>query len=646
MKKNIILLNKSDSTELYYPLLWASSKTYYEKNGLHPDKFNWPLPSGDYLESDEEIISWIRSNPPSFFGISLYMWNFGRAMRIAQIVRNEFPDCIIVTGGPQQYFKHNNKWFFDHNYLNASLPGDEYGERTIADILDQLAIGSTVDWNSVNGVVYPSKNKKTILNSKKQNHKNTFKWEYSPYYSQLDQLLNWKKLVNDYKLHNPVHWKYIDLKIETTRGCPYGCTYCDWGGGINSKVIAKSVEYVEQDILAIGQLKARFVYLCDANFGILGQRDIDVVNLFAKYKKKTNYPAVLHMGGFAKTKKALGTIKEIISIMAENQLDFFKAYKVSVQSLDKTVMSNVDRVDIPFDSYVELANYMLTNYGYKPHSELILGLPGQTINNFYSEMSQVLEHNFVPQYYSWILLPEAPAYSRDYREKFKLMSVTKTGATASTITTNFDQQLVQTNNSNAAYEIVKETYSYSEDNYIEMAIMSSLITGLYYAGITPIFNGTDTNKVLPKLWEQIRKFTNIVNSYRNWLNSSEHPVFLVKSLRDNNKYVPLDIFWVEYVFYHSDHVREMLSSVINSDIVNQYFESVIDKNSYQILSNSHWFSKSVAPNKAANHLINKISILGKPNNLLIGKKYFTVVKIYKQICATIYLLNIKRQYSD
>ena len=43
--------------------------------------------------------------------------------------------------------------------------------------------------------------------------------------------------------------------LETTRGCPYGCTYCDWGGGVGAKVIAKDLEYVEQDIEAISKLK-------------------------------------------------------------------------------------------------------------------------------------------------------------------------------------------------------------------------------------------------------------------------------------------------------------------------------------------------------------------------------------------------------
>jgi len=94
--------------------------------------------------------------------------------------------------------------------------------------------------------------------------------------------------------------------------------------------------------------------------------------------------------------------------------------------------------------------------------ELIYGLPGMTIDKFYQELDLLGSKQLSIQWYPWILLPEAPAYSRDYRNKYQIKTLTKTVEGVYATTTN------------SLNEVVVESFSYSKDQYLEMILTSGL----------------------------------------------------------------------------------------------------------------------------------------------------------------------------
>src|SRR2546423_1017978 len=62
---------------------------------------------------------------------------------------------------------------------------------------------------------------------------------------------------------------------ETNRGCPYACTFCDWGSAIAQKLSVWDPARLDREIEYFGQKRIRYVYAADANFGIL-PRDVDI----------------------------------------------------------------------------------------------------------------------------------------------------------------------------------------------------------------------------------------------------------------------------------------------------------------------------------------------------------------------------------
>src|SRR5262249_30735181 len=69
--------------------------------------------------------------------------------------------------------------------------------------------------------------------------------------------------------------RWIAAIIETNRGCPYSCTFCDWGAATASKIRLFSTERVFAEIDWVSKNRIEVLWFADSNFGIF-PRDIDI----------------------------------------------------------------------------------------------------------------------------------------------------------------------------------------------------------------------------------------------------------------------------------------------------------------------------------------------------------------------------------
>lgn len=425
-KKNIVIANfPRMSREIWLPFLWTQAKTYYELYGERVDEWNWVPCFHDVfsVEYNDNIKDLLRKTPPDIFAVSLYVWNYRQAFEITAWVKETFPECVVISGGPHQHFKHNIDWFKKHPYLDASLPGDCYGELCFKEILDNYDNETKkVNWRKVTDMWYPSKGRMALTNtvsmSNAERRNYSFDWS-----SMRSQVKHMKEFSQYQQKHFP---KSVSLAIiETTRGCPYGCTYCDWGGGTLSPVLKKSVETVKQDIDALMEFNLAWIFLADANFGIFGDRDVEIMKHIASANKK--YLKFFKMGysGFAKTQNKLKFIKEILTINIENQLTMTNELKISVQSLDDQVLKNIDRKNIPLEAQIEEFGKLAKDNKLPMYVEMIMALPGITLDKYYYEIDEFAKYKLAVQWFDWILLPESPAYAKEYREKFGMITLMK-----------------------------------------------------------------------------------------------------------------------------------------------------------------------------------------------------------------------------
>ena len=470
-KKNIIVANfPRFSGEIWMPFLWAQAKTYYELYGERTDEWNWVPCYHDVFSSEynDQVKELIRQNPPDIFAISLYVWNYTQAFEIAVWVKEQWPDCVIISGGPHQYFKHDSNWFKQHPYLDASLPGDCYGELCFKETLDNYDDDTkSVDWKRVTDMWYASKGRMALTNtvSMSKAERRNYAFDWSSMTAQLEHL----KLFDQYqKLHFPN--SMLLAIIETTRGCPYGCTYCDWGGGTATAVLQKTLPTVKQDIDALMNFDTTYLYLADANFGIFGDRDVEILQYIADCKIVHRKFFGLGYGGFAKTENKIDYIREILKINVEHDLSMTKELKLSMQTLDDQILKNIDRKNIPMDKQLEVYGPLAKNNKLPLYVEMIMALPGMDLDKYYYEVDQLGKHRLSVQWFEWILLPETPAYSTEYRQQYGIKTIMKYRGWGAL-------------EPNSEREVVVACDGMTTDDYLQMIISNSVYHMLVQGGV-------------------------------------------------------------------------------------------------------------------------------------------------------------------
>lgn len=548
MKKNIVVYSPSRfANEVWLPVLWAQAKTYYERNGQRIDSWNWaPCTADIYSDDLNKVKITLGHIEPDVFAVSLYVWNYNIGHQIAQWVKQQWPKCIVITGGPHQYFKYDDDWFVKYPYIDASLPGENSGELCLQQILDSVDDNNNVDWNSVTDVCYPHKTSRHAIRSKNistARDKQDFDYNWSVFDSQFEYLKNFASLA---KTVDPT-MKILSI-IETTRGCPYGCTYCDWGGGINTKVLKKPIEVVKQDIDAICQLNLHFLYFADANFGIFGDRDVDILQYLADQRLAHTQFFNIGYGGFAKTENKLLYIEKILKIDLKYQLSLLNEIKLSLQSLDPEVLKIIDRKNVSLIKQMVMLKNITPWYKKLPiYIELIYGLPGMTLEKFYQELDFLGAKKLSIQWYPWILLPEAPAYSREYRNKYQLKTLIKTSG-----------WWTYENETNNLNEIVIESFSYNQDQYLEMLLSSGLyklfVQGGYLQNFTKWLDHTHQiglGKLIQSIYQEFLPTTDflcpVIDTWKQQISQDSTTGCFVKI---QNQDVYLGLYLVAIAFLH------------------------------------------------------------------------------------------------
>jgi radical SAM superfamily enzyme YgiQ (UPF0313 family) len=332
-------------------------------------------------------------------GISTYVWNIQISLEVSRRIKERWPDKLIVFGGPQvpdkpEEFLRSNRF--------VDLVVHNEGERTFTAVVDSFP---TRNWENITGVSYLSKQDE-FRSSPPTPRMRELNEVPSPFLNGIfDGLLE----------RNPAE-KWIGL-WETNRGCPFQCTFCDWGSATAAKVTKFEEDRVLREIDWMARNKIEYIFVCDANFGIQ-TRDIDIAKRVAEIKEKTGYPQ-----GFSvqNTKNATERAYETQKIIADAGLN--KGVALSMQSLDPVTLQNIKRDNISLETYLELAR-RFTADNIETYSDLILPLPGETYESFCAGVDSLInagQHNRI-QFNNLSILPNAEMGDPEYLKKFGMVT--------------------------------------------------------------------------------------------------------------------------------------------------------------------------------------------------------------------------------
>ena len=381
------------------PIHWFNFKNYYTKNGRYSSNIFWQEPLLDVEGmSFDDIVNYYDKQDSEIYLFSSYVWSHMAIMAIAKEIKNRNPNRIIVIGGPHLGITHNKlDWFFSHKFVDAICEPTSYGEWFIEDMLNQYAEGD-IDWKQVRFSIFRTGRGPVPS-------KITFEFPQAMIPGNEDIVYKCKDIAMEANIP-------LVLPIELSRGCPYACVFCEWGGGIGGKVIRKPLDMIKQDLDYIPQFGIEGVQIVDANYGIF-KEDVDVSEYIEQSKNIYGLPTQVELFGITKSKQEArwAVIEPLARCGAVNR------YKISLQSISQEVLRNIKRTDVPREKDFEFARYLEKTYDVRSDIEFILGLPGYTKEDFYDEIDLQYEHGYQLERYIWLLLPDSPAFDPEYKEK-------------------------------------------------------------------------------------------------------------------------------------------------------------------------------------------------------------------------------------
>lgn len=203
--------------------------------------------------------------------------------------------------------------------------------------------------------------------------------------------------------------------MQTTRGCPYHCTFCWEGGSFFTKIGRFTQQQVreELDYIATRVGKVPDLNIVDANFGMF-KEDLDTTQAILDTQKHHNGWPKSVLTATAKNHKER-TI-EIVKMLGDTLPP-----TAAVQSTNVAVLERIKRKNPP-TSQLEAMGKIVDQYGGQSEAELILCIPGDNIEAHFQTVADMLDAGMTYiRMYQFMLLPGTEAASRKSRAENEMM---------------------------------------------------------------------------------------------------------------------------------------------------------------------------------------------------------------------------------
>src|SRR3989338_3288935 len=234
--------------QYYFPLVSSMLQAYAQKHLTYALDYEFQLPIYKFMRIEEasEILS-----ECDLVAFSSYVWNEQNSLAIAKDYKRRKPSGLVIFGGPQvpdskKQFRQNKTielnpdelkrkrihftedFHHAHPFIDLACHGE--GERVFKVILEQMAIDNCEDKNTIPQISFLDNEGNFHFNMKLERMGDKeLAAAPSPFTAGV-----FDKLMTAFP-----NEKFID-RYETDRGCPYTCSYCDWGGATEDKKIGRA----------------------------------------------------------------------------------------------------------------------------------------------------------------------------------------------------------------------------------------------------------------------------------------------------------------------------------------------------------------------------------------------------------------------
>ena len=354
-----------------------------------------------YIDKLEKAIN---EKPPDILGLSNYVWCKRISLEMFRIAKKRNPSILNIWGGPNfpVEFSKQQKFLKKYTDVDVYVPGEgEVGfsniielilksgtKQKLSNIIPEDGIEACVTRNKVGEIKYN-------LSSKRFRKLDSIPSPYTNH--SFDQFFDGK----------------LTPMLQTNRGCPFSCTFCVDGSAEVNQVNRFSTQRVFDEIQYIAERSKtnHSLIITDLNFGMI-PRDDEICDYIYESQQKQNYPKQIQVTTGKNSKdRIIRTIKKL-----QDSVRFY----MSVQSMDENVLENIKRDNISVDQMIKLRP-AIEDAGLQTTSEVILGLPGETIQSYIETLRKLVKARISDiQVFQCMMLDGSELNTTEQRNKWQL----------------------------------------------------------------------------------------------------------------------------------------------------------------------------------------------------------------------------------
>ncbi|MCX6732690.1 MAG: radical SAM protein [Candidatus Roizmanbacteria bacterium] len=314
----------------------------------------FPLFSQSEIQS---IAQAILQNGTMIVGLSCFMWNMEVTLHIAQQIKKLNKSVKIILGGPEAS-DNVDKILKNSPFIDIIVRGE--GEETFLELIQYLVLkkGEIKDIQGISHI----KNRKIVHNPE-------------------------RSLMELSKIPSPYLNEHVDLKvkqrftIETSRGCPFTCTYCLFRLMGANRVRYFPVSKVQEEVSYILDKNPGFLWINDDNFNLNEARAIQILKTVVLHRKDTTVEIFINAAIRPLSSELIDLISRarircMIGVQSVNARTLRLINRASNQNVIEANIKNLDKLNIdyclqfivglPEETYKDIENDIDWAFKFKP----------------------------------------------------------------------------------------------------------------------------------------------------------------------------------------------------------------------------------------------------------------------------------------
>ena len=292
-----------------------------------------------------DIVENLLQNDPKIIGLGVYIWNAEETLQVVKLLKSVSPETIVILGGPEVTYETDQQEICNLADYVITGQADISFRKTCDDLL---------------------KNRQPLQKVIKAEH---FKLN--------DIILPYREY-GDEDIKNRV------IYVEASRGCPYKCEFCL--SSLDKTVYPFELDLFLAEIQILFERGVRSFKFIDRTFNLKIATSIKIMDFFLeKMEDDANQLEKIYLHFELIPDHLPEKLKTVMQRFPDDSLQF----EIGIQSLNPDIQNTISRKQDD-NKVAENMSWIRQHTSAHIHADLIIGLPGETVESFAKGFDQLV----------------------------------------------------------------------------------------------------------------------------------------------------------------------------------------------------------------------------------------------------------------